>query len=83
MKSDSSSRKSNNTSKYNRLRTISRLRIFIIVVFLNVIFAPVFTKFEAQKLNRFTILVNGVEVGVTDNANNIYDYYRENKIILL
>lgn len=82
MKSDSSSRKSNNTSKYNRLRTISRLRIFIIVVFLNVIFAPVFTKFEAQKLNRFTILVNGVEVGVTDNANNIYDYYREARAMI-
>ena len=71
-----------NHSKYSKLRSLSKLRAIFLIVFLNIIFLPSLAKYETQALNRYTISVNGVIVGVTDSESKIRDFYREARCML-
>lgn len=64
-------------SKFNKVALCASLKFYILVIALNVLFFPTFTKYETPGYNRFAISVNGVFVGYTDDEARVYDYYRE------
>ncbi|HPF29089.1 MAG TPA: M23 family metallopeptidase [Lachnospiraceae bacterium] len=66
-------------SRYSKLRTITYMKVAFLVIALNIIFFPEFTDYTTQGNNRFTIYMNGNEVGVTDSVDSIFVYYREAK----
>ena len=69
-------------SKFSKVVSATYIKIYIIVVALNVLFFPTFQKYTSEGYNRFSISVNGVYVGVTDDESKIFDYYREAKRII-
>lgn len=66
-------------SRYTKVRTVARIKVAVLVIALNVLFFPTLVKFTLQGDNRFTIKVGQTVVGVTDDTDKIFDYYREAK----
>ncbi len=64
-------------SKYSRVISATRLKFYIFVIALNVLFIPSFSPFVKEGFNRFSISVNGVFVGTTEDESLVYDYLRE------
>lgn len=64
-------------SKYHKLITISYLKVFWVVVALQILFFPQYQEYVREGNNRFTIYMDGQVVGVTDDAGAVYEYYRE------
>lgn len=64
-------------SRCRKLKTCAFIKTVFWVILLNVLLFPEKIDFEKEGDNRFTISMNGVCVGVTDNPDLIYDYYSE------
>lgn len=51
-----------------------KIAYFVIILF--VLLFPSREKYQAQGYNKYTVMLGGVEVGVTDSLSDIYDDYR-------
>ena len=66
-------------NKYNKIISLANIRVYLIVIALNILFFPTLTTYSLQGNNRFTIYMGDTMVGVTDEVDTIYDCYREAK----
>lgn len=62
-------------SRCHKLKTCAFVKVVFWVILLNVLFFPEKVDFVSEGNNRFTISMNGIYVGVTDNPGLLYDYY--------
>lgn len=61
---------------YKRLK-IRELKIAILAVIVSIFFLPAYVAFQSTGNNMFTILLNGVKVGVAGSPDEAFEYVRE------
>lgn len=67
---------------YKRLAFSTFMKIAYLVIFLFILFVPGRTKYVSQGYNKYTVMLDGVTVGVTDSVSDIYDCYRQARLEL-
>lgn len=64
------------TSYYKRLK-IRKIKIAVLAVFVSIFFLPSFVPFEKTGNNIFTVILNGIEVGVVSTPEEAENYMLE------
>lgn len=67
-------------SKYNRVRSCTKIKVAMFVIAINILFFPTLMTYSEQGDNRFTISLDGVTVGVTDDIDSIFACYQEARL---
>jgi len=64
-------------SKYSRVRSNAKIKMALLIIAINILLFPTLTLYANQGDNRFTIFMGNVPVGVTNDADRIFELYRE------